>query len=85
MDNDPSREQSAKKRYQSDLFILEADKVREERRREDFVEAVRRLKMTINRLEVEQQEKEAAIVVSDRKLADLKTEITTLKKKMNGF
>lgn len=84
-DDEQSREQSQKKRYQSDLFILEADRVREERRREDFADEVKRIKSTIDRLEVEKQTKEAALSVAEKKIDSLKIEISMLKKKMNGF
>ncbi len=84
-DDEQSREQSKIKRYQSDLFILEADRVREERRREDFADEVKRIKSTIDRLEVEKQMKETAVSVSEKKLDSLKIEITMLKKKMNGY
>ncbi len=84
-EDEQSREQSKIKRYQSDLFILEADRVREERRREDFVDEVKRIKSTIDRLEVEKQMKETAVSVSEKKLDSLKIEITMLKKKMNGY
>lgn len=83
--DEQSREQSQKKRYQSDLFILEADRVREERRREDFVDEVRRIKSTIDRLEVEKQMKETAVSVAEKKIESLKIEISMLKKKMNGY
>ncbi len=85
LDEEQSREQSQKKRYQSDLFILEADRVREERRREDFADEVRRIKSTIDRLEVEKQMKETAVSVAEKKIESLKLEISTLKKKMNGY
>lgn len=85
LDDEQSREQSQKKRYQSDLFILEADRAREERRREDFVDEVKRIKSTIDRLEVEQQMKETAVSVSEKKIESLKMEISMLKKKMNGY
>lgn len=84
-DDEQSREKSQIKRYQSDLFILEADRVREERRREDFADEVKRIKSTIDRLEVEKQMKETAVSVSEKKLDSLKIEITMLKKKMNGY
>ena len=87
--DEPQEDKEAKKahghRLQSELFALEGDRSREERRRADFEMEIKRIDSAIDHLEAERQSKKVAFAAAERKLSTLDEDISHLKKQMNAL
>lgn len=77
--------QAMMRRLQSELFVLESDQSRLERKHELIVVEVKRIKNAIAHLEAELQNQEALLVDSERKKVMMEEEIKHHKKKMNAL
>jgi len=77
--------QAMLRRLQTELFVLESDRGRLERKHADIEVEVKRTKTAIAHLEAELHDKEAAFIASERQIAMKDEEIKHHKKKMNAL
>lgn len=83
---DEKRERQAlQRRFQSELFILEGDRDRLERKRADVEIEIKRIKTSIAHLEAELHDQETALTAATRQITLAEEEIKHHKKKMNAL
>ena len=82
---DHQEKQALLRRFQSELFSFEGEKGSFERKRDDALAEVRRLKQNIAHLEIDLEREEQAIVAADREILLMKDEMSRLKKKMDAL
>lgn len=84
-DTEKADHQAHLRRMQSDLYVLESDRGRLQRKYEDALVEVKRIKNALARLAVDQTEKALTVSTLERDIALLDQEMSHHKKKMNAL
>ena len=83
--DDEAQKRTERRRLESEMFMLESDRDRHVRRRDEILIDIKRLKSEISRLEASLKDKEAEAIAAEHEVNLTDAELMKVKRKMNSL